>query len=108
MTKKLRRTALIAGASAALVLVPAGVAFAAAGNGNGPHRTGDPAVTCPYGQDHDQMRLRDGTGPQHMKVQSGTETRAPARGGHQSGPMDGTGPQADRPLDGTGNQWGRS
>ena len=108
MTKNLRRTALIAGASAALVLVPAGVAFAAAGNGNGPHRSGDPAVTCPYDQDRQQLRLHDGTGPRHDEMHPTTGATAGATaGGYQSGPVDGSGPLAERPLDGTGNQWGR-
>jgi hypothetical protein len=105
MTKNLRKTALVAGASAVLVLVPAGVAFAA-GNGNGPHPNGDPAATCTYDQQRQHLRLQDGTGPRHDQMQTGSTTGV-TPGGHQSGPMDGTGPQADRPLDGTGNQWGR-
>lgn len=100
MKKNLRRAVVITGASAAMILIPAGVAFAAT-NGHGPHRTGDPAATCTY--DQDQLRLRDGTGVRHDQQ----STTAGQGSSYQSGPMDGSGPTSVRPLDGTGNQWGR-
>ena len=96
----MRRTMLVAGATAGLILVPTGLAVAA-NNGNGPQRNGDSVATCTYDQNREQLRLRDGTGVRH-DTQVVTPTQA---AGHRSGPMDGSGPQADPALDGTGNQW---
>ncbi len=98
MRKNLRTAAVVGTAAAGLILIPAGIAYAS--GGQGPHRSGDPASTCTYDQQQDRQQLRDGTGVQHP-VQA-----APVGAAHQSGPLDGSGPQADRPLDGTGNQWG--
>lgn len=104
MRKNLRTAAIVATASAGLVLLPAGIAYAAGnGNGNssGPHGTGDRTGTCTHDQQQDRLHLKDGTGPRHA-VQTSTATT-----GHRSGRADGNGPQAVRPLDGTGNRWGR-
>ena len=96
--------ALIAGGVTLAVLVPAASAFAA-GSGSGRGGVGVERV-CTGDQPMDRVQARDGTGWQHT-LADGTTVETPATPGHQhqSGSMDGTGPQADRPMDGTGNQW---
>jgi hypothetical protein len=101
MKKTLKRTAVVGGIALALT-VPAGVALAAAQ----PGPAGNGSATCTYDQDRDRLQLRDGTGPRHDAVVSGTTIGANAHS-YQAGPLDGSGPRADRPLDGTGNQFGR-
>lgn len=101
MTKILKKTAVAAGIVLA-VSVPAGVAYAASQPGS----PGNGTATCTYSQDRDQLQLRDGTGPRHDAIVSGSVVAGSGHA-HQSGPLDGTGPLADRPLDGTGNQFGK-
>ena len=103
---------LLVGGITLAVLVPAGIAAAGqgdAGNGNRHGRNGtmtqETTRECTGDQAADQVRARDGSGPNHDANVDGTSTVG-AGERHQSGSMDGTGPQADRPLDGTGNQWG--
>jgi len=95
--------ALVAGGVAAAVLVPAASALAAGyGPGNG---RDDATPVCTGDQAMDQLRARDGSGWRHT-LSDGTTVEARGAGyQHQSGTMDGTGPQADRALDGTGNRW---
>lgn len=97
--------ALAAGGVALALLVPSGVALAAATD-PGPANT--PAVTRTCTGDHQMLQLRDGTGWRH--VADGTTVQPGSGNGqqHMSGPQDGTGPRADRPMDGTGHQWGTS
>jgi hypothetical protein len=101
MKKILKRTAVVGGIALALT-VPAGIAYAAAQ----PGPAGNGSATCTFDQDRDRLQLRDGTGPRHDATVSGA---AVTGNGHsyQAGPLDGSGPLADRPLDGTGNQFGR-
>ena len=107
--RKIHKAFLAAGVSLA-VLLPVGAAFADSsgsgrggnggngGNGVAPTCTGDQAM------DQEQVQLRDGTGWRHT-LADGTIVEMPnASHGHQTGPMDGSGPQGDRPMDGTGNQ----
>lgn len=96
--------ALAATGVALALLVPSGVAVAAAtdpGAGNAP------AVTRTCTGDHQMLQLRDGTGWRHS-VSNGSSVQPGSGNGqqHMSGPQDGTGPRADRPMDGTGFQWG--
>jgi hypothetical protein len=99
MKKILKRTAVVGGLALALA-VPAGVAYAA----TQPGPAGNGSATCTY--DQDRLQLRDGTGPQHEAVVSGAAVTGTGHS-YQAGPLDGSGPRADRPLDGTGNQFGR-
>jgi hypothetical protein len=98
--------ALLAGGVSLAVLLPVGAAFADSpgsgrgGNGVAPTCTGDPTM--------DRVQARDGTGWRHT-LADGTIVEMPnASRQHQSGPMDGTGPRAERPMDGSGNpqRWG--
>ncbi|MDP2290424.1 MAG: hypothetical protein Q8M22_04505 [Actinomycetota bacterium] len=105
--RKVHKGLLVGGITLA-VLVPAGIVVADQGdngNGNRQGRNGTMTHDCTGDQTADQIRARDGTGPEHADNVTATSL-AGAGERHQSGPMDGTGPQADRPLDGTGNQWG--
>jgi hypothetical protein len=98
--------ALLAGGASLAVLLPVGAAFAdSSGSGRGGNGGGNGvAPTCTGGPAMDQTQARDGTGWRHT-LADGTIVEFPgAPGGHQTGPMDGSGPQADRPMDGTGNQ----
>lgn len=95
------RKALVAGGLGLAVLVPSGVALA----GTTPAGAATTQKTCTG--NHDQLRLRDGTGPRHATMAADKSAAAHAGSGyqHKSGPQDGTGPQANPPRDGTGNQW---
>jgi hypothetical protein len=88
----------VAGATAAIVLIPAGTALAV---GYGPHGNPDPSAACTQDQQRDQSRLHDGTGARHDRQS------ANGQHGYQSGAMDGPGAVGVRPLDGSGNHWGR-
>jgi hypothetical protein len=101
MTKAFK-TAAVAGGILLAVSIPAGIAYAAAQ----PQPAGNGTATCTYDQDRDRLQLRDGTGPRHDTMVSSTHGTG---GGHayHAGPLDGTGPRADRPLDGTGNHFGK-
>ncbi len=101
MTKILKKAAIVSGIVLA-VSVPAGVAYAAVQPGS----PGNGTATCTYNQDRDRLQLRDGTGPRHDAIVSGAAVTGSGHA-YQSGPMDGSGPLADRPLDGTGNQFGK-
>ena len=95
--------ALLAGGVSLAVLLPVGAAFADSNNGSGRGGNGV-APTCTGDQAMDRIQARDGTGWRHT-LADGTVVEMPdAPHGHQTGPMDGTGPQADRPMDGTGYQ----
>jgi len=96
MRNNLRKVVVATGVLAALT-IPASAAYAAT------QRTGpgqQAGISCTYDQSRDQLRLHDGTGV--------PTTADPAGHAYRSGPMDGTGPQADRALDGTGNSWGHA
>ena len=97
--------ALLAGGISLAVLLPVGSAFAdSGGSGRGGNGGNGVAPTCTGDQAMDRDQLRDGTGWRHT-LADGTVVEMPdAPGGHQTGPMDGSGPQADRPMDGTGYQ----
>lgn len=94
--------ALLAGGVSLAVLLPVGAAFAdSSGSGRGGNGV---APTCTGDQAMDQVQARDGTGWRHT-LADGTIVEMPNTGHqHQTGPMDGSGPQADRPMDGSGNQ----
>jgi hypothetical protein len=98
--------ALLAGGVSLAVLLPVSAAFADSnGTGRGGNGGGNGvAPTCTGDQAMDRDQLRDGTGWRHT-LADGTVVEMPgAPYGQHTGPMDGTGPQADRPMDGTGNQ----
>jgi hypothetical protein len=94
--------ALLAGGVSLAVLLPVSAAFADSGR---PGRDGTGvAPTCTGDQAMDRTQARDGTGWRHT-LADGTIVEMPnAPHGYQEGPMDGSGPQADRPMDGTGYQ----
>ena len=94
--------ALLAGGVSLAVLLPVGAAFA---DGNGSERGGNGvAPACDGDQTMDRTQARDGTGWRHTLADGTVIEMTNAPHGHQTGPMDGTGPQADRPMDGTGYQ----
>ena len=95
---------LLVGGVALAVLVPAGMVAADQGDGQG-RGPANATRDCTGDQAQDRIQARDGTGPRHAEITTGTAT-ATNGNQHQSGQMDGSGPRADRPLDGTGNQWG--
>jgi hypothetical protein len=101
MRKTLKTTAVTGGILLALA-VPAGVAYAAVA----PQPAGNGSATCTCDQARDRLQLRDGSGPRHDAIVSGTGATGSGHA-YQAGPLDGTGPRADRPLDGTGNQFGK-
>lgn len=99
MTKRIRRALIAAGLGVA-VLVPAGTALAV------DPPSGNPDRVCTGDHDMDRIRVRDGTGWRHTTADGTTVEVQPGSGyQHRGGPLDGTGPRADRPADGTGNQW---
>ncbi len=96
---------LIIGGATLAVLIPAGlVAADQIGPGNMQGRgNGTMNQDC----DHDPIQARDGTGAMHDANSAAATANGTAHGmgaQHRSGPMDGSGPRADRPMDGTGNQ----
>ncbi|HEX2783695.1 MAG TPA: hypothetical protein VHN36_08920 [Ilumatobacteraceae bacterium] len=98
--------ALLAGGVSLAVLLPVGAAFADSnGSGRGGNGGGNGvSPTCTGDQAMDRIQARDGTGWRHT-LADGTIVEMPnASHGHQTGPMDGSGPLADRPMDGSGNQ----
>ena len=103
--RKLHKGLLIGGVTLA-VLAPASLVAADQGGvGNGNSRgNGDMTQDCTGDQSGDQIRARDGSGPLHAAQSTGAPGTT-AGNQYQSGPMDGSGPQADRPMDGTGNRW---
>lgn len=103
--RKLHKGLLIGGVTLA-VLAPASLAAAdqvGGGNGNG-RGNGSMTQDCTGDQSGDQIRARDGSGPLHAANRTGTPATT-AGNQHRSGPVDGSGPRADRPMDGTGNRW---
>ncbi len=94
--------ALLAGGVSLAVLLPVGAAFAdSSGSGRGGNGV---APTCTGDQAMDRTQARDGTGWRHTLADGTTVEMPNAPHGYQTGPMDGSGPRADRPMDGSGNQ----
>ena len=102
--RKLHKGLIIGGVTLA-ALVPAGLVAADQidmGNGHG-RGNGSVDHECTGDASGDQIRARDGSGPNHAANTAGTSNTT-AGSQHRSGPMDGSGPQADRPMDGSGRQ----
>lgn len=93
---------LVAGAVSLVVLVPAGAVLAGdSGSGRGGNGgTG----TCDGDRTGDGVQARDGTGWRHTLADGATVEMPDAGNQNQRGPMDGSGPRADRLQDGSGYQ----